>query len=167
MRVPLRQRSAAAADTPLGAFSAAVELEPEQQNAIHLVIEMANEGAAAVSIVNPLDFLGAGILVWNAKGEPAARTSVAPRLLINTAKPELRLPFRLESVEIGGAVLPPDAVQAATMLLVAHHRMRIKIAITVDEPGDYQLETIVTLVMHDDNRSASFESPLLAVRVTG
>ena len=170
VRTDLREPTGASATKgTLSEFTVTLEMVLEQarvEEGIHLVIEITNRGGREVELINPLDFLIAGILLYDRMGHGLDLASVPPRLLIHTTGPDrdrLSLPFRLDFIELDSRCLSDTEFEQRTIALSPGARLWIGIAVDrivvrketdastappepmAIPPGQYRVEVSVTL----------------------
>jgi hypothetical protein len=176
---------------PLSMCTVTLEMAPRQRlthEGIQLVVEISNRAAETIELINPLDFLVAGIVLADHTGQRLELPRVVPRLLIHTGGPDrnrLTLPFRVDFVDLAEHRLPESAIERRTMVL--EPGVTLAIGMTVDrivvrqradrsvghaEPvpiatGDYQIQVSVTLVQAGQPEvSRVVQSPPLPVTLS-
>ena len=158
---------AAVSKGALSECSVSLDIDTVQRSVegIQLTIEIANRGSKEIEILNPLDFLAAGLLILDPAGRLMSLPPVPPRLLVNTRGPErnrLLLPFRLNFVELGEKRLSDLEINESSIRLPSHSHLRIGIRIdrivlpgspgsasrepVPIPPGEWRLEVSVILV---------------------
>ena len=169
-----------AAHGALSGWTAALEMASRQPaGGIHLVIELTNHTGETDEILNPLDFLAAGISVTGAAGRRVELPRAAPRMLIHTGgaeKDRLNLPFRLEFVEVDGRRLAEREIEQKTIAVKPGGSVRIGIAIervvpqgtaapAAIPPGDYHVQVSLTLMSAGESQAVrKLQTAPVAVR---